>query len=77
MDPVEAIAINSSEQLIATSHKGKIECYDVSGTDWVTLWTRELVKGIPRAVSFDSSGTSIYLFALERGDRLVLVTLLP
>lgn len=70
-DPVESMAINSNDQLIATSHKGKIECWDVGGTDWKLLWSRELLNGIPRALSFDPTGRTIYLFTLEQGDRQV------
>lgn len=68
-DPVEAIACNSADQLIATSHSGHIRCWDISKHIWKQLWERKMVQAIPRSVIFDPTGSMAYVFGLETGDR--------
>ena len=62
------MACNHADQLVATSNEGRIVCFDVSNEDWPVLWRRQLLGCIPRSVSFDPTGTTVSIFALETGD---------
>lgn len=69
-DSVDALAISASEILVATSHDGQVACFNVSNRRWSKVWETSLRdSAIPRAVTFDTTGSCVSIFALQTGEQ--------
>lgn len=71
-DPVEAVACNANDQLVTTTHSGVIACFNTARKNWERLWRFDLRNAIPHALTFDPTGASVNVFALESGEQYVL-----